>query len=67
MPGAESDISKEAYNHDFSYEQELLNLDSGIAGRKAEFSRYQGFDFAENRIQRENAISLNQTPFKFII
>ena len=61
---AESQINFEAYNRDLSYEQELLHLDSGIKDRKAEFTRYQGFDYEANRIQRENAIAQENFRYK---
>ncbi|MGK7917299.1 MAG: peptidoglycan DD-metalloendopeptidase family protein [Prochloraceae cyanobacterium] len=50
-------INREAYNRDLSYEQELLNLNSGMEDRKAEAARNRGFELEANAIQRENAIA----------
>jgi|GEM_PF-5356712 len=54
---AEEEINREADNRDLSYEQELLNINSGIDGKKAELIRGDGFELEANRIQRENAIA----------
>ncbi|MDJ0900248.1 MAG: peptidoglycan DD-metalloendopeptidase family protein [Xenococcus sp. MO_188.B8] len=61
---SESNINMEAYNRDLSYEQELLNINSGIEDRKAELARYQGSEMEANKIQRENAIAQENFRYK---
>ncbi|MGK7896563.1 MAG: peptidoglycan DD-metalloendopeptidase family protein, partial [Xenococcus sp. (in: cyanobacteria)] len=48
-------IDREAYNRDLSYEQELLNLNSGIEGKIAESRRARGFELEANSILRKDA------------
>ncbi len=64
---AESNINREAYNRDLSYEQELLNINSGIKNRKAEFTRADGFELEANQIQRENAIAFKSYQHRFVM
>ena len=58
------EINREADNRDLSYEQELLNLDSGIDTKRAELIRGDGFELEANRIQRENAISQEDLRYR---
>ncbi|MGK7895422.1 MAG: hypothetical protein AB4372_17835, partial [Xenococcus sp. (in: cyanobacteria)] len=57
-------INREAYNRDLSYEQELLNLDSGIEGKIAESKRARGFELEANHIQGENARAQENFRYK---
>ncbi|MGK7917527.1 MAG: hypothetical protein AB4038_18615, partial [Prochloraceae cyanobacterium] len=61
---AVENINREADNRDLGYEQELLNLNSGIGDRKAEAARARGFELEANAIQRENAIAQENLRYR---
>ncbi|MEM9271524.1 MAG: tape measure protein [Cyanobacteria bacterium P01_F01_bin.143] len=61
---AEEEINREADNRDLSYEQELLNLNSSIEGKRAELIRGDGFELEANRIQREDAIAQEDLRYR---